>query len=809
MDNKRFICIHGHFYQPPRENPWLEDIELQDSAYPFHDWNERISEECYKANAASRILDEEGDIVQITNNYSKINFNFGPTLLSWMEKHQPEIYQDILDADKTSQKNFNSHGSAIAQIYNHLIMPLANQRDKYTQAYWGIKDFQLRFGRDPEGMWLPETAVDYATLEILAELGIKYTILAPHQAASIRKIGTEDPWQEVPNGGIDFKQVYLCPLPSGKTINLFFYNGPLANEVSFGDLLNNGEKFANQLLSSFSKETQKPELVHIATDGETFGHHHRFGDMALSYCLHYLGKNNLVRVTNYSEYLELNPPAYEVKIAENTSWSCVHGIERWRNDCGCQTGTNPNWHQRWRKPLRETMDWWRDQAVEIFENEGKNYFKDIWQARNDYIDIILNRDLENIKAFFNKFSHHSLDKNELTRAIKLLEMQRNAMLMYTSCGWFFDDLSGIETIQVIRYAARSIQLARELTGLDLEPEFIKRLEKAPSNLQQYQNGANIYQAFVKPAVIDLLRVGAHYAISSLFDGTQKNIYAYQILDDEMERSQNGQLKIALGRATIASEITLEEERVSFAVLHLGDHNVNGGIRQHQNEQAYQEMVREIKAAFNQANVADIIRLMDKYFQTNSYSLWHLFKDEQRQVIQKILQPNLERAEQSLTQIYNDNYNLMNFLRSLNIPIPQPLSAIIEQAINQKLKKIFSQDLIELEDLENVIREVKNWSVNIDRETLAFKISNWINTALEKIKKQPEDINQIQYVSSVLEKVNSFEIQLHPWKAQNLYFVLKQEVMPGYQEKANLKDKKAQSWLDEFKKLGRLLKIGIS
>jgi hypothetical protein len=388
-------------------------------------------------------------------------------------------------------------------------------------------------------------------------------------------------------------------------------------------------------------------------------------------------------------------------------------------------------------------------------------------------------------------------------------MQRNAMLMYTSCGWFFDDISGIEAIQIMRYAARSIQLARELTGVDLEPEFIKKLEKATSNLQQYENGAKIYQASVKPTVIDLLRVGAHYAISSLFDGTKKNIYAYQILDDEMERSQNGQLKIALGRATIKSEITLEEERVSFAVLHLGDHNVNGGIRQYQNEQAYQQMVQEIKAAFNQANVADIIRLIDKHFQTNSYSLWYLFKDEQRKVIQKILQPNLERAEQSIAQIYSENYNLMNFIRTLNIPIAQPLSVIIEQAINQKLKKIFSQDLIDLEDLENVIREFKNWSINIDQDTLAFKINNWINTALENIKKRPEDVKQIQYVSSVLEKVNDLDIQVHPWKAQNLYFVLKQEILPGFQEKANLKDKKAQNWLEEFKKLGRLLNIGIS
>jgi len=810
----KFICIHGHFYQPPRENPWLEDIELQDSAYPFHDWNERISEECYKANAASRILDKEGNIVSIVSNYTWISFNFGPTLLSWMKKHQPEIYQSILEADKESRERFNGHGSAIAQPYNHMIMPLANERDKYTQAYWGIKDFRERFRRDPEGMWLPETAVNYTTLEILAELGIKYTILAPHQAARIRKIDKNTTWQEVKDSKFDYQKVYLCPLPSGKSIHIFFYNGTLAHEVSFGNLLRNGEKFANHLVESFSKD-ENPELVHIATDGETFGHHHRFGEMALSYCLYHIEKNKLARITNYGEFLELYPPNDEVQIRDNTSWSCIHGIERWRNDCGCHTGSSDNsgmvsgWNQQWRKPLREAMDWLRDQAIKLFEKGASVYLKDVWQARNEYITIILDRNPDRITNFLNQFSSHSLTQEETIRAIKYLEMQRNAMLMYTSCGWFFNDLSGIETTQIMCYAARCIQLAKELDEIDLESKYIKKLEQAPSNVPHYKNGTKVYQLLVQPVIVDLLRVGAHYAISALFDGKQKTIYAYQILGDQIERRENGQLKMAIGRAAIKSEVTLEEDNISFAVLHLGDHNVNGSIRNYMNEQVYQKMFEEISAAFDEANVADIIRLMDKHFGTNSYSLWHLFKDEQRKVIQMILKPNLERAESEFVQIYTDNQTIMNFLKQLNIPIPNTLFIITEQALNKELKQIFSRKSIDLEKLKDLIQELRYLDIRVDHTTLSFKINSWVNQALLELNKQPNDICLIQKIASVLEQLKEIDLQLHLWKAQNIYFQLKKEIMPSFQEKINRGDENASSWLEQFKRLGVILNIGLS
>ena len=809
-NQKKYICIHGHFYQPSRENPWLEDIELQDSAYPFHDWNERISEECYKGNSNSRILDRQGNIVKIINNYSRISFNFGPTLLSWMEKHQPEVYQAVLEADKISQERYSGHGSAIAQIYNHIIMPLANDRDKYTQIYWGIKDFQARFRRYPEGMWLPETAVDYRTLEIMADLGIQFTILAPHQAKKNRKLEENSPWQEVNKTILNTKQPYICHLPSGKSIYLFFYDGTISHEVSFGDILTNGEKLADRLLKAFSQDNGAPELVHIATDGETYGHHHRFGDMALAYCLHYIEENKAAAITNYGEYLEFHPPVYEVEIVENSSWSCSHGIERWRSDCGCYCGIHPDWHQKWRKPLREAMDWLRDQSIQIFEQEASVYSKDVWQTRNEYISIVLNRNPDHIESFFQEYSSHPLTSEEKTKALTLLEIQRNAMLMYTSCGWFFDEISGIETIQIMQYAARCIQLIQRFTDHSPEEEYLKILEQAPSNIPRYQNGAKIYQLLIKPAIVDLLRVAAHYAITSLFDGNQKRILCYQIGQEKINRLESGKLKIAIGKANIRSEITWEEDKISFAVLHLGDHNVNGGVGSHMDEKVYDVMQNEISTALIRGDVAVIIRLMDQYFGTNSYSLWHLFKDEQRRVVREIMNLNLEQINANLHQIYMDNYTMMNFLNLLNIPIFQPFSSIAAYETEQELLALFSQEVIDLTRLDKLVQEAQDWSITLDHAALGFKISNWVNQSLDNLKVNLNSLNKIIQIIKVLNLLKPIALPLHLWKAQNIYFeIYQQEEMKAIQKKAAQGDEKNQKWLSQFKQLGYILNVEVS
>ena len=483
----KFICIHGHFYQPPRENPWLEAITYQESAYPFHDWNERINAECYAPNTRARILDEKGVVIERVNNYSKISFDFGPTLLSWMEFKAPDTYQAVLEADKISRETFSGHGSAMAQCYSHMIMPLADSKDKYTQVYWGIRDFEFRFKRLPEGMWLPETAVDLETLQIMADLGIRFTVLAPHQAGLL-----------LDHGELDINQPYSVRLGAGRSINVFFYNGALSQSLAFENILQDGKCFAEKLMQT--DNTDGPQLLSVATDGETYGHHHKFGDMALAFALKYIDDQVDARLTNFAEYLEKFPPQEEIEIIEKTSWSCAHGVGRWSSNCGCETGGHPEWNQGWRGPLRKALDWFQCRADSIFVEVGKGLFKDPWEARNRYIDIRINR--YDRDTFLAEQCQNSLDESKKVVVLKLLELQSNAMLMYTSCGWFFNDISGIETEQILLYAGKAIQLAEEISGEVLEPHFLELLELAESNVLEKGNGSQIYKNVIEKARMD-------------------------------------------------------------------------------------------------------------------------------------------------------------------------------------------------------------------------------------------------------------------------------------------------------------------
>ena len=483
----KFICIHGHFYQPPRENPWLEAITYQESAYPFHDWNERINAECYAPNTRARILDEKGVVIDRVNNYSKISFDFGPTLLSWMEFKAPDTYQAVLEADKISRETFSGHGSAMAQCYSHMIMPLADSKDKYTQVYWGIRDFEFRFKRLPEGMWLPETAVDLETLQIMADLGIRFTVLAPHQAGRL-----------LDHGELDINQPYSVRLGAGRSINVFFYNGALSQSLAFENILQDGKCFAEKLMQT--DNTDGPQLLSVATDGETYGHHHKFGDMALAFALKYIDDQVDARLTNFAEYLEKFPPQEEIEIIEKTSWSCAHGVGRWSSNCGCETGGHPEWNQGWRGPLRKALDWFQCRADSIFVEVGKGLFKDPWEARNRYIDIRINR--YDRDTFLAEQCQNSLDESKKVVVLKLLELQSNAMLMYTSCGWFFNDISGIETEQILLYAGEAIQLAEEISGEVLEPHFLELLELAESNVLEKGNGSQIYKNVIEKARMD-------------------------------------------------------------------------------------------------------------------------------------------------------------------------------------------------------------------------------------------------------------------------------------------------------------------
>lgn len=585
---QRYLCIHGHFYQPPRENPWLDGILRQPSAAPFADWNERIAFECYAPNAAARVLGADGHLARLINNYELISFNVGPTLLAWLEQWAPRTYRAILDADAAALRRFSGHGSALAQVYNHVIMPLATEDDQVTQVRWGIRDFKQRFSRLPEGMWLPETAVDLRSLETLAQHGIAFTILAPHQARRIRPLPASrfatstEAWQDVQSMTLDTSRPYLVRLPSGKSIAVFFYDGPISRAVAFEHLLQNGEAFLSRLLGGIRQDrSTRPQLVHIATDGETYGHHHKYGEMALSYVLDQLraDPHPPLRLTNYAQFLHMHPPTEEVEVHENTSWSCAHGIERWRTSCGCSSGGSPGFHQHWRQPLRQALDALHAQALDLYRERASDLLRSPLDARHYYIDLLLDRSERARLRYLRSHTTRSLDRDEQVLLWKLLEVQRNAQLMFTSCGWFFDDIAGPEPLQVLQYATRAAQLARDLGHPQLLADLQAALPHIPGNTSAFPDAAALYKAHIEPFVIadDLQPIAAqaiartalpahapadtsHSAVPAPVPST---LYCYAIAQLAERHVTQASVQLSLRTLSLTSKLT-EDRRVCIA-----------------------------------------------------------------------------------------------------------------------------------------------------------------------------------------------------------------------------------------------------
>ncbi len=803
MAQQKYICIHGHFYQPPRENAWLEVIEQQESAAPFHDWNERINFECYATNAVARILDSDHKIVRILNNYSRMSFNFGATLLSWMEKQDPETYKLIQDADRDSQKRYSGHGSAVAQVHSHLILPLANQNDKITQVYWGLRDFEHRFGRKPEGMWLAETAANTESLEVLADYGIKYTILAPRQAKAFREIGGRD-WHNVVNENIDTRRPYICKLPSGKTIALFFYNGNVSQAVAFEGLLNSGKAFAQRILGAFDPNDEQPQLVHLATDGESYGHHHRLGEMALADCLNYIEEKSDAILTNYGEYLEMFPPQYEIQIHENSSWSCVHGIERWRSNCGCNAGSGyGKWQQEWRGPLRYALNWLRDELIPIYEDLAGKYVKDPWDVRNEYIAALIDRSEENIEAFITKYAKKDLTKSERVHLFRLLEMQRNAILMFSSCGWFFDEISGLETTQILQYACRAIHYAQQVWDVDLEKEFIFRLSQAPSNLTEYGDGGGVYEKNVKPAHVDLMRVGMHYAASSLFEEYPERLefFNYVATSEFFDRIEAGNQAIVVGRAIVRSKITQSEKHFSFAVLYLGQLNIIGNISLDMDKATFDEMYKKVKTSFLQVDLAGVIGAFQQHFGPEKFTIWQLFKEEKQRIINVITEKRLETVEDSFRKIYKDNYQLMSGLLVSGVAIPDAYKSAVQYVLNIDLKKFFVGDSLRINELKSILDKFKTWSVPITDEN-AFKLaaSERIYSEIKLAGLSGIPLSRVQSLNEILIVLNDMKIKPNGWKSQTLYFNLLKEYESG------IRSYPSSEWEKAFLQLGDLLDV---
>jgi hypothetical protein len=746
-------------------------VEVQDSAAPYHDWNARVTGECYAPNTAARRVTDDNRIHDVVNNFEKISFNVGPTLLSWLEREASDVYEAIVTADRASVAARDGHGNAIAQVYNHMIMPLATRRDRVTQVRWGLADFRARFGREPEGMWLPETAVDAATLAILADHGVRFTILAPHQAWRIRPIGTEA-WTEV-GDRIDPSRAYLWRGPRGPSLALFFYDGPVSRSIAFEDALQRGEHLVARLRGGFSDARDWPQLVHAATDGESYGHHSRFGEMALAAAVQQIEREGVAELTNYGAFLAGHPPTHEVEIRELTSWSCAHGVERWRADCGCRVRGDT--HQRWRGPLREALDWLRDQIDPFYESRAGERLKDCWAARDDYVDVVLGRTPDRVAAFLARHQRTALDAAASVEVRRLLELQRNRLLMYTSCGWFFDELSGLEPVQILKYAAMAMQYLHDLGGPRLEPDFVRRLGAAPTNDRLLPDGAEVYRRYVRPAVVDVRRVVAHYAITGLFEdrGDDARVYAWRVerLDHARESYDTTALHVAHVR--VASDVTGETRESVFGVLHFGGHDVTCGVRPFEDRASYQKLKTELLTRYERHSMADMVRAMDEAFPGASFGLPDLFLEERRRVLAGVTGAILERYEETYRRIWEESRKLVHYLRAADAPIPETLSMIGRHVMQLEtvalLRGAPALGAIPPAALE-VADEARRLGLRLELEPAQAAVSRTIQDALDRVREEPT-ATRIEEAIAIVTSARAIAAPFELWAIQNQFFDL--------------------------------------
>ncbi|MGF1591426.1 MAG: DUF3536 domain-containing protein [Pleurocapsa sp.] len=826
-----YITVHGHFYQPPRENPYLNTIERQPSAHPYHDWNERIHHECYRPNAFARILNHNQELVGIVNNFEYLSFNIGATLMSWLEQYDPAVYQRILEADRLSSQRLNGHGNAIAQVYNHIILPLANQQDKITQIRWGKEDFRHRFQREPEGMWLAETAVDYPTLEALIEEGIKFIILAPSQAEKCREMPTESEptpkWHQVGGQQIDPTRPYRCFVDSDRYIDIFFYDGPISRDMGFNDVLDTSDNFANRLGQAVKGDSRPSQLISVATDGETFGHHKGGTEKCVAYALSEQFANYGWTVTNYAHYLSICPPTWEVELKPVTAWSCAHGVARWQDDCGCASGGG--WHQKWRKPLRESLNWLRDRLITIYEEIGSKFFGNPWLARNEYIQVLRDRSTNNVSSFLQRHQAKELSPNEKIDALRLLEMQRHALLMYTSCGWFFEEISRPEGVQILRYAARAMELAGAVAGVHLEQKFIGYLAQAPSNVASFGDGKKIFQELVAPSQVSLHQVAAHYAISSLFDNYphQERIYCYEVEQLDYQKQQMGTLTLSVGQIKLTSEITWETKHFVFAVLHLGGWDFHCCITGFDGRLAYGQLKQQLFTDIKQASAAQVILTMNRSMGEHSFNLQHLFAEERQRIVRVLTAQTKKHLDQLYTQVYRENYSMLAAFQREEMPVPQELKVAAEVALSFRCLETVS-------NLEKAIEEPDVIDSCLAELTATATEANylecWLNIPEVKVILEQTIVRllwQLLYdgnpltlsadaarIKCAIALGNQLRLGLALDKAQEVYFnCLHQYILPNCLINPHSRDRNSCRWditqMKPLLELGQSLAIDVS
>jgi alpha-amylase/alpha-mannosidase (GH57 family) len=785
------LVVHGHFYQPPRENPWTGLIEREPSAGDFHDWNERIHAECYRTNAFARINDNYGRVERIVNNYARLSFNFGPTLLNWLEHKFPETYSRVLEADRESARLCGGHGNAIAQGYHHSILPLCNERDRRTQVRWGVTDFRLRFKREPESLWLPETACDEATLETLIEEGIRYVVLSPFQAESVRPVGgDESEWRIVSGGFVDTTVPYKFIHRDGsrRSLAVFFYDGQIARGVAFEGLLASSHALVGACARAARPGAQ---IVNVATDGESFGHHFRWGDRCVAYALEAEAERHGLRVTNYGEFLASHEPEFEVRIkaesvGEGTAWSCPHGLGRWTRDCGCHGGAPEGWNQRWRTPLRSALDFLRDDLAPKFEDACGQLLGDPWRARDEYVELLVDG-ASSREEFFSRHASRPLTRDEQSRALTLLESQRTAMAMYASCGWFFNDISGIETLQTLRHAGRLVELANDL-GLDPPlAAFLEILSDAKSNLADKGSGADIFLRAVESARVSPQRVAAHVAICGLVErDVQANSgvsAGYDFQELEFQKRRHGRVTLETGRLALEERTTGRRSEFALAAMHFGEVDYYCALRPFESAELLEAAASKLWSQFRTASLAVLLRVAQEQFGPEEFGLEALLPEGRGRVSRRVFGDLVSRFLEEYERMYEESRRVVERLQEIGFQPPRELRLAAEMTMSRRLERELREQRRGAGDYRaavEIAREAAAYGFPFDRAPVTRVFEETVTDAARSVAGHPTPEN-IHSARSLIELGRELGLEANLERAQEVIYEAAQTHAPLTEE----------------------------
>ncbi|MBU2529476.1 MAG: DUF3536 domain-containing protein [Elusimicrobia bacterium] len=749
----KYISIHAHFYQPPRENPWTNEVDFQPSAYPFDNWNQRIARECYIPNLYAKIKDANNQVLEVVNNYEIFNFNFGPTLLSWLEKDYPYYYKKIVASVKKLHQE-KGDLNAIAQIYNHIIMPLASFNDQLTQLIWGIEDFKYRFGFEPESVWLPETAVSRDTLKLLIDHKIKYIILSPHQAEKVKMLDSKK-WIDVSKGNIDPKKPYWWHDKDENGINIddrkiavFFYDAGISEALAFEDITDNSSVLADRVLSCYDEKSNEDQLLLIASDGETYGHHHKFSDMTLAHAFKHEFKDRSIKTVNLASYLKDHKPKYEVEIkeghdGEGTSWSCAHGVRRWKGGCNCGKDGNP---YLWRAPFRGALNWLNDTLSELYEREGTKVFKDIWQARNEYIKPLTKPDKPTLNKFLSDNLHEDLAKEDIKKALELLEMQKYAMYMFTSCGWFFADISRIEGVQNLKYAAKAIELAEKLGLQDIEKDFLSLLELAPTNHPELKNGAEIYQKLAISDKLPFELIIYGHLVELFHFSKPKEFHFRYFYEMEIKNSKTTILdKLKLISGIIKSKNTITKEYHEYAFAYFSAKGEMPFICLSSNEPENKlKLIKETFFSLHDINKDAAIIEIEKIFSKKIITFKELPFNEKTNIIKKVVRAIKSTNSRDAFKIFKSYMGLFEKNEDLGSTLFSGLKEEI-RAYSKEIIEILIDDYIKTKN-PDILDELLNAAKKIKLYKIKPEITGQENALIKEIFNDLPNITQADFNS---------------------------------------------------------------